>query len=858
MNQLVVGLLAHVDAGKTSLSEGMLYRAGTIKKMGRVDHGDAFLDTDALERQRGITILSKQALLPLDHRELILLDTPGHVDFSAEMERTLQVLDYAILVISGTDGVQAHTETLWRLLKQYEIPTFLFLNKMDLPTARRDTLIDELRGRLDEGCIPFPVEGDALEELAMCSEELMSEFLDTGTVTAGAVARAIRERKVFPCCFGSALRMEGIDGLLRVLEEYTLLPHYPEEFGARVFKISRDAQGNRLTWLKITGGSLKPKTLLTNRRADSQANEVWTEKADQLRIYSGAKFTPADRVDAGSLCAVTGLTRTFAGQGLGWEPDAKPPVLESVLTYQILLPEGCDSQTTFAKLKELEEEDPLLRLVWNSRAQAIRVQLMGKVQLEVLQHRIAQRFGLAVTFGPGSIVYKETITDTVEGVGHYEPLRHYAEVHLLLEPLAPGSGIVLDSQCSEDVLDRNWQRLILTHMGEKEHLGVLTGAPITDMKLTLLTGRAHLKHTEGGDFREATYRAIRMGLMRASSVLLEPWYSFRMDIPTECVGRAMSNLQRFGGEFEGPEPQGEYSVLTGSAPVSKLSDYGEEVAAYTRGRGRLSLQLAGYRPCHNADEVIAQAGYSPESDLENSPDSIFCVHGGGFNVKWSEVPDHMHLPWVYQPKAETPEPTVIRRGSATYSGSKEEEKALEAIFARTYGPVKSRAFTPQAEIRAREGTSVFEYMEPAEHYLLVDGYNIIFAWEELKRLAREDLDAARNQLIHILCNYQGIKRCGVILVFDAYRVKGGAGSVEKVNNIFVVYTKQAETADTYIERTTYELGKHRKIRVATSDSLEQTIILGHNSTRISAQLFWEEVQEVQTEIQRRIAQNNLR
>ena len=861
MKKLVVGILAHVDAGKTTLSEGMLYCSGAIKRMGRVDHRDAFLDTDTLERERGITIFSKQAILPLKSRTLVLMDTPGHVDFSAEMERTLQVLDYAILVISGTDGVQAHTETLWRLLKQYEIPTFLFINKMDLPGADRNEVISQLKRQLDEGCVPFPVTGnDAMEEVAMCSEALMTEFLDSGTITVSALTQAIARRKVFPCCFGSALRLEGVEFFLDLLEEYTCIPNYSPQFGARVYKISRDGQGNRLTWMKITGGQLKPKILLTNRKPDMEESEVWTEKADQLRIYSGTKFTPGDVVEAGGVCAVTGLTQTFAGQGLGFEENAVAPTLESVLTYQIILPDGCDSQTTFARLKELEEEDPMLHLVWNSRAQEIRVQLMGKVQLEVLQKRIGERFGIDVSFGPGSIVYKETIAAPIEGVGHYEPLRHYAEVHLLMEPLAPGSGIVLNTVCSEDVLDRNWQRLILTHMAEKEHLGVLTGAPVTDIKLTLLNGRAHLKHTEGGDFREATYRAIRMGLMRSQSVLLEPWYDFRLVVPTENVGRAMSDLQRMGGAFEGPIPQGERSVLTGSAPVAGLGDYAEKVSAYTKGRGRLSLQLAGYRPCHDQDRVVAAANYQPESDLDNSPDSIFCVHGSGFNVKWNEVPEHMHLPWSWHPegKGEAPAATTIRRGSATYSGSKAEEKALEAIFARTYGPVKARAFTPQSEIRAREGTSVLDFIEPADHYLLVDGYNIIFAWDELKQLAREDLDAARNQLIHILCNYQGIKGCGVILVFDAYRVKGGTGSVEKVNNIFVVYTKQAETADSYIERTTYELGRKRRVRVATSDSLEQTIILGHDSTRVSARAFWEEVNEVQAEIRRRIEQNNQR
>jgi len=861
MNNLVVGILAHVDAGKTTLSEAMLYRSGTIKKMGRVDHRDAFLDTDRLERERGITIFSKQAMLPLASRTLILMDTPGHVDFSSEMERTLQVLDYAILVISGSDGVQAHTETLWRLLKRYDIPTFLFVNKMDLAGTDRAALTADLKARLDENCIPLGAGGDReLEEIALCSEELMAEYLETGTLSAAALAQAIARRQVFPCCFGSALKLEGVDAFLEALEEYTLPSQYPEEFGARVYKISRDTQGNRLTWMKITGGALRPKTLLTNRKPDRNPDVVWEEKADQLRVYSGAKFTAAELVGAGSVCAVTGLTRTYPGQGLGREEDAPLPVLEPVLTYQLLLPEGCDLPRTFARLKELEEEDPLLRMVWNERLQEIHVQLMGKVQLEVLQRRIEERFGLSVGFGPGSIVYKETILSPVEGVGHFEPLRHYAEVHLLLEPLPAGSGLALDSVCSEDVLDRNWQRLILTHLAEKEHLGVLTGAPVTDLKITLLTGRAHVKHTEGGDFREATYRAVRMGLMRAQSVLLEPWYQFGLEVPTESVGRAMADLQRFGGDFAPPETRGDRSVLTGSAPVALLGDYPEEVAAYTKGRGRLSLRLAGYRPCHNQAEVVANAGYDPTADLENTPDSVFCAHGGGFVVKWDEVPDKMHLPWAWQPesKREAACAAPIRRGGATYSGSRAEEKALEAIFTRTYGAVKPRGFTPQSELRREENHPILSQMEPAETYLLVDGYNIIFAWDELKVLAKEDLDAARNRLIHILCNYQGYKRCGVILVFDAYRVKGGAGSVEKVNNIFVVYTKQAETADTYIERTTYELGKNHRVRVATSDGLEQTIILGHESQRVSARAFWEEVQQVQSEIEERIRRNNER
>ena len=854
MNELVVGILAHVDAGKTTLSEGLLYRSGTIKKMGRVDHKDAFLDTDAMERDRGITIFSKQAVLPLEDRTLILMDTPGHVDFSAEMERTLQVLDYAILVISGTDGVQAHTETLWQLLARYNIPTFLFINKMDLPGADRAAVLAELNSRLSEGCLPLDEPG---EEAAMCSEELMSEYLEQGTMSTAALARAVRRRQLFPCCFGSALRLEGVDEFLSLLSTYTLLPDYPKEFGARVYKISRDGQGSRLTWLKITGGALRPKTMLSG----VTNGEAWSEKADQLRVYSGAKFAPADEVRAGGICAVTGLRSTYAGEGLGFEPDAPLPALESVLNYQIILPDGCDRAGAYAKLRQLEEEDPMLRLVWNADAQEIHVRLMGRVQLEVLQKRIRERFGLDVTFGPGSIVYKETIAAPVEGVGHFEPLRHYAEVHLLLEPGEPGSGITLATACSEDALDRNWQRLILTHLAEKEHLGVLTGAPVTDIRFTLLSGRAHVKHTEGGDFREATYRAVRMGLMRAQSILLEPWYAFRLDVPSESVGRAMADMQRFGGECAPPETIGDRTLLTGAAPVAALADYPGEVAAYTKGRGRLSLRFDGYRPCPEQDKLVEEAHYDPTADVENTPDSVFCAHGGGYTVKWDEVPEHMHLPWAYQPPQDEPEEAEtapIRRGGASYSGTRMEDKALQAIFERTYGSVRRRDFLPQRELKHGDLRSVAEAAEPFQDFLLVDGYNIIFAWDDLKALAREDLDAARNQLIHILCNYQGCRRCSVILVFDAYRMKGNPGRTERVNNIFVVYTKQAETADSYIERASYELGRNHRVRVATSDGMEQTIILGHDAQRISARLFREEVAQAERELAERIRQNNER
>ena len=851
---LCVGLLAHVDAGKTTLSEAMLYCGGAIKKLGRVDHRNAFLDTDTQERERGITIFSKQAMLELPNRVLTLLDTPGHVDFSAEMERTLQVLDYAILVISGTDGVQSHTETLWQLLQRYKIPTFLFINKTDLAGFDRKRLEKELKERLSDACLPIDGTNEEFgEELALCSDELMSEYLENGTFSDFALGEAIHRRKLYPCFYGSALKLEGVDALLDALDRYTIFSTSQDGFGAKVFKISRDPQGNRLTWMKITGGVLRPKTMLKGIRN----GESWEEKADQLRVYSGAKFSPSDQCVPGSICAVTGLNHTYPGEGLGFEHDAILPALEPVLTYQVLLPDGIDVPTAFLKLKELEEEDPMLRLVWNRQLQEIRVQLMGKVQLEVLQKRIAERFGLEIDFGPGSIVYKETISAPVEGVGHFEPLRHYAEVHLLLEPLPVGSGIELDTQCSEDVLDRNWQRLILTHLAEKEHLGVLTGAPLTDIRYTLLNGRAHAKHTEGGDFREATYRAVRMGLMRGKSVLLEPWYRFRLELPTENVGRAMSDLQRMGGEFEAPNMKDAYSILTGSAPVSAMSDYPEEIAAYTKGRGRISLQSDGYRPCPEQEKIINETNYDPCADPENTPDSVFCTHGGGFTVHWDEVPAHMHLPWSYQVKTQIADtPTVIHRGGVTYSGTREEDKALEAIFTRTYGSVKPRAFAPQHEYRRQGSSGTFTDLEPAETYLLVDGYNIIFAWDELNKLAKEDLDSARNRLINILCNYQGYKQCCVILVFDAYKVKEGPGSVEKINNIYVVYTKQAETADTYIERTSYELGRRHRVRVATSDGMEQRIILGHDAERVSASIFLEEVNQVQAAIEARIRRMN--
>lgn len=859
---ICAGLLAHVDAGKTTLSEGMLYVSGNLKKLGRVDHKDAFLDTYRLERERGITIFSKQAVMTLENTQFMLLDTPGHVDFSTEMERTLQVLDYAILVISGSDGVQGHTETLWKLLEQYRIPTFLFVNKMDLESAKRDEVLAQLKRRLSDGCVDFSAGRDIAErdeEAAMCSEALMECYLEDGALPLAELQRAIVHRELFPCFFGSALRLDGVEEFLYGMERYTVSPQYPAEFGAKVYKISRDPQGNRLTWMKITGGGLQVKTRLTNAGLSVKEDEIWEEKADQLRVYSGEKYQMVDFVPAGSVCAVTGLTQTQPGDALGLEPESLEPVLEPVLTYQLILPEGCDVHTTLGKLKQLEEEDPQLHIAWNERLQEIHIQLMGEIQLEVLKSLIMERFGLDVTFGTGNVVYKETIAAPVEGIGHFEPLRHYAEAHLLLEPLKRGSGLEFATICSEDVLDRNWQRLILTHLEEKEHLGVLTGSPITDMRITLLTGRAHAKHTEGGDFRQATYRAIRQGLMKAESVLLEPWYTFRLELPQECVGRAMSDIQTRGGTFDPPESDGECSILTGTAPVSEMRDYPMEVAAYTRGRGRLSLAVDGYRPCHNADAVIEATGYDPEADVENTPHSVFCSHGAGYTVKWDEVEQHMHLPAVFQPEQErepSTEQVIVNRAAPAYTSPQELDKELKKIFERTYGAIQPRAFRSQKPMRYDRPREVLRQLEPATDYLLVDGYNIIFSWDDLKALAKDNMDAARQSLMDTLCNYQAYRHCELILVFDAYRVPGQAGLIDSYHNIHVVYTKEAETADMFIEKVSYEISGRRNVRVATSDGIEQIIILAHGAQRISARAFRDEVEQVNRQISDAIRRQN--
>ncbi|MBS7218038.1 MAG: TetM/TetW/TetO/TetS family tetracycline resistance ribosomal protection protein [Oscillospiraceae bacterium] len=863
--QLCVGLLAHVDAGKTTLSEGLLYASGHLRRLGRVDHQDAFLDTDDQERERGITIFSKQARLSLDGLDLTLLDTPGHVDFSSEMERTLQVLDYAILVISGTDGVQGHTTTLWRLLARYHIPTFLFVNKMDLAGTDRAALLEQLRSRLSGGCVDFSAP-DWEESAALCDEGILEKYLEEGALDDGDVISLIRHRKVFPCWFGSALKMDGVAELLQGIGRYAVPPLYPKEFGAKVFKIARDPQGARLTYLKVTGGSLRVKALLTNRSPSGPepAETFWEEKADQLRLYSGPQYRLVETVPAGTVCAVTGLSHTYPGQGLGVEPESSVPLLEPVLSYQVCLPEGANVHAVLRQLSQLEEEDPQLHIAWDESAREIRLQLMGQVQLEVLRRLIQERFGLEVAFGAGSVLYKETILEPVEGVGHFEPLRHYAEVHLLLEPGELGSGLRFDTACSEDQLDRNWQRLILTHLAEKEHRGVLTGAPITDMKITLVAGRAHVKHTEGGDFRQATYRAVRQGLKCGRSILLEPWYDLRLEVPADQLGRAMADIQRMGGTFQPPESLGEMSLLTGSVPVSEVGDYALQVASYTRGLGRLSCVPAGYRPCHHSEVVIAAANYDSDRDVDNPADSVFCDHGAGFVVRWDQVRDYMHvdsgLSWEAPEEEEAPAPVVSRRGSV-YSGSLEADEELKAIFERTYGPIQRRDLRPQPKPRKRdelpERQTILSPQEIGPEYLLVDGYNIIFAWDELKAISQDNLDAARQRLMDILSNYQGYRHCEIILVFDAYKVPRGVGEVSRYHNIYVVYTKEAETADAYIEKATYALSrKKHRVRVATSDNAEQLIILGHGALRVPAAAFHAEVEQAAGQIAALLAQQN--
>lgn len=921
MKKLVIGILAHVDAGKTTLAESILYLSGSIRKLGRVDHKDAFLDTYELERARGITIFSKQAEFKYNDMKVSLLDTPGHVDFSAEMERTLQVLDYAILVISGTDGVQGHTETLWRLLARYRIPTFVFVNKMDVDGTDPKARMSELKKLLNDGCINFNEDHSSeafLENLAMCDEALLDHYMDHGVISTEEISKLIAERNVFPCYFGSALKLEGVEECLDGMLQYTQQIVYPKQFGARIYKVARDEQGNRLTYMKITGGSIKVKMPLTNDRVKGKSQvvtsgdqagklvnkygssekssttkesaEVWEEKVDQIRIYSGTRYDIVDELTAGAVCAVTGLSRTYPGEGIGIEEGNDLPLLEPVLNYQILLPPDCNAYSMLSKLRQLEEEDPQLHILWSDQLKEIHIQLMGEVQTEVLQSIIAERFGVDVEFGVGNIVYKETIAETVVGVGHFEPLRHYAEVHLRLDPGMVGSGLVYDSQCSEDILDRNWQRLILTHLEEKEHIGVLTGSPITDMKITLITGRAHLKHTEGGDFRQATYRAVRQGLKRAKNVLLEPYYHFKLELPSDMIGRAMTDIQRMSGSFHPPEIIGEMSVLTGTAPVATMMGYQTEVIAYTRGRGKLFCSLQGYLPCHNSEEVLEAIGYDSERDLDNPTGSVFCAHGVGFVVEWDNVESYMHMdngwrppePEVQEQKGTLVEDQRIGKTVSRQSGSLQEDKELEDIFIRTFGPTKQRLQTTQNRFGYEKKASLgnesslenelYSWNETSrsktssrdksmrqieagkkasrKEYLLVDGYNIIFSWEDLNELAQENLDAARNKLIDILSNYQGFKKCILILVFDAYKVKGGVGEVIDYNNIHVVYTKEAETADQYIEKVTHEIAREHHVTVATSDALEQLIIMGKGAVRLSAKDLKEEIIRTRNHIQR--------
>lgn len=860
--KLVIGILAHVDAGKTTLSESMLYQSGSIRKLGRVDKGDAFLDTYKLERERGITIFSKQAQLSIDDLQITLLDTPGHVDFSAEMERTLQVLDYAILVISGADGVQGHTETLWKLLERYHIPVFLFINKMDQNGTDEAALMNELKKRLDENCVDFSqTDTDELNEsIAMCSEALLEQYLESGEIEDTQIRNLIQKRNLFPCYFGSALKVTGVDEFMRGIMNYTEVATESEEakFGAKVYKISRDDQGNRLTYIKVTSGCLKVKDLLSGR--DRRKEKDWEEKINQIRIYSGAKFETVNQAERGMICAVTGLSQTYPGEGLGIERDSDIPILEPVLTYQIQLPEDCEVHSMLEKLRQLEEEEPLLHIIWNEKLGEIYAQIMGEVQMEVLKSLIWERFHVRIEFGKGNIVYKETIRQPVEGVGHFEPLRHYAEVHLLLEPAEAGTGLHFFSNCSQDTLDLNWQRLILTHLEEKEHCGVLTGSAITDMHITLTTGKAHQKHTEGGDFRQATYRAVRQGLKKAESILLEPYYSYRLEVPADMVGRAMTDIQRMSGSFDTPLQDGEIAILTGSAPVVTMRDYQTEVISYTKGRGRLSCTLEGYKPCHNQEEVVKEVGYDSERDLDNPTGSVFCAHGAGFVVKWDEVENYMHLQSTLESKETVDEefvfPTAAARRASTYlEMTEEDQKELDAMVEASQrkreAARKSYAYRKDfsnEKIAVNGSTKSYSNKKKQKEYLLVDGYNIIFAWEELNELAQVNMDAARGCLQDVLCNYQGIKKCELILVFDAYKVEGFSGEIQKYHNIHVVYTKEAETADQYIEKVAHEIGRKYLVTVATSDGTEQVIIRGQGCHLLSAKELKEEVEFANKEL----------
>lgn len=861
MKKIVIGILAHVDSGKTTLSEALLYQSGSISRLGRVDHKNSFLDTFSLERDRGITIFSKQAVFRYNDTEFTLLDTPGHVDFSAETERTLQVLDYAVLVISAADGIQSHTQTLWKLLSKYNVPCFIFINKMDLDNADKERVLNELKVKFSDSCVDFSCQdkSELFENIALCDEKLLNQYYETEAVDKNDITDCIKSRKLFPCLFGSALKLSGVDEFLECLYNYTDMPKYGSEFAGKVYKISED-KGQRLTFLKVTGGSLKVKEILKSVKNEN------CEKVNQIRIYSGDKFTAIDEAAAGTVCAVTGITFTRPGDGLGAEASTGMPVLEPVLTYRLELPDTIDAHTALEKMKILEAEDPQLKVVWNERLGEIQVQLMGDIQLEVLETIIAERFGINASFGKGNIIYKETIADTVEGIGHFEPLRHYAEVHLLMNPAKRDSGIVFRTDCKEDLLDKNWQRLILTHLYEKTHIGVLTGSPITDMEITLVSGKAHAKHTEGGDFRQATYRAVRHGLRSANSILLEPIYEYTLEVTTENIGRAITDIQRMHGTFNTPETMGDISVICGTAPVSTMYDYAREVVQYTHGKGRLICTLKGYEPCHNADEVIEKMGYNCDGDTDNPCDSVFCSHGAGYNVKWNEVKSHMHLPSALS----APKSQYVENSKITLSKCKDKDnffaldKELMQIFEQTYGPIKKRSnhpnqnhftFTKSSEKNeSKKYKSVRAPKYSGTEYLLIDGYNVIFSWDNLKELAKDNIDGARNTLINILCNYQGYKKCEVILVFDAYKVKGNAREVEKINNINIVYTKEAETADMYIEKVSHKLAKNNKVRVVTSDALEQLIILEGGALRVSSKEFFFEIQKAEEDIRNIISE----
>lgn len=851
MKRIVMGIVAHVDSGKTTLSEAMLYSAGNIRKLGRVDRKDSFLDNDAIERDRGITIFSKIAIMNYNDSCFTLLDTPGHVDFSSEMERTLSVLDYAILVISGTDGIQSHTETLWKLLESYNVPTFIFVNKMDLEFKTRQEILDELIKKFGPGCIDFESDdtNEFEESLAMCDENIMEEYLSNG-ISQESICGAISARKIFPCMFGSALKNVGVTGFLNVIDKYTTSKKLGDKFGAKVYKISEDDKGNRLTHIKITSGSISVKTELSG----NTEGESWSEKINEIRLYSGEKYSCVQNAEQGMVCAITGLSKTVCGMGLGVETDSKTLTLEPVFSYKVVLPEGISASAAYLMLKKLNEEETELNVVWNSHLGEICMQLMGEVQIEVIREIIKRRFDLDVSFEQGGIVYKETIENTVEGVGHYEPLRHYAEVHLIMEPGARGSGLVFKNKCREDKLDINWQRLIMTHLAEKTHLGVLTASPITDMVITLASGRAHQKHTDGGDFRQATYRAVRHGLRNAKSILLEPWYNFTITVPSDCTGRVMTDISNMGGEFNTDSNDGDICVISGSAPVAKIRDYQMEIISFSKGRGRVNFSFRGYHPCLESESVIKQIGYDCDSDVDNTADSVFCSHGTSIIVKWQEVYDYMHLESELDKTSENIAEPVAFKKALDLSTVGDDE--LNRIFEMTFGKPREKTYVPRtklptaapSESERKNNNKANKLHKTKPEYVLVDGYNIIFAWESLSKLAKDNLDLGRNTLINRLINYRAVRNCELLIVFDAYKVKGNIGSVEEHSGVKVVYTKEAETADSYIEKVSHKLAGQYTVRVATSDGLEQMIILGNGALRVSASAFEKEVLAVEQSI----------